>query len=374
MADRVVLHVGTPKTGTSMVQDLLARNDATLRQRGVLVPGGAYDHQYRAGLDLLGEVADDGRGSWDRLAAQIRRHDGTAVVSNEILTRASDEQIARAAASLPDAAIDVIVTVRDLGRQIPSGWQEAVKHRARLPFATFVAELRAEHPRRPAARGFWEVQSWPEAAKRWAAITSPERVHIVTVPPSSADPVVLRQRILKAMGIEPEWVPQAPHRDNTRLGAAEAKVLRGINRRVGRDTVGPSQYAEFVRDRLVRDLAERADEPIRIRLPPAAYDWVDAMSRRWIADVRDRGYSVVGDLHDLEPARYDDWVDPDAVAPAAELAAANAAIDALLAGQVAEREHNVDRFYEIARAYARRRAGRVRLVRGLLRARSKLSR
>ncbi|MDN5852158.1 MAG: hypothetical protein L0K86_04780, partial [Actinomycetia bacterium] len=254
------------------------------------------------------------------------------------------------------------------------GWQEAVKHRAKLPFATFVTELCAEQPRRPAARGFWDVQFWPEAARRWAAITSPERVHIVTVPPPSADSVVLRERVLRAMGIDLAWVPEAPHRDNTRLGAAEAQVLRGINRRVGRDTLGPGQYAEFVRDRLVRDLAERAEDPIRIRLPPAGHDWATDISQRWVEDVRRLGYTVIGDLGELEPTRYDDWTDPDAIAPEVELAAANAAIDALLAGQIAERENNVDRFYEIARAYARRRAGRLRAVRGLLNARSKLRR
>ena len=374
MAERVVLHIGTPKTGTSMVQDLLARNDETLRRHEVLVPGGAFDHQYRAGLDLLGEAHDESHGAWDRLAAQIRRHRGTAIVSNEILTRASTEHVARAAASLGDATIDIVVTVRDLGRQIPSGWQEAVKHRAKLPFAAFVSALRADPPKRRVARGFWDVQDWPAALSRWATISQPDHVHVVTVPPSSADPVVLRERVLQAMGIDLAWVPNAPHKDNTRLGAAEVALLRGLNARSDSTVVDAGQYAEFVRERLVRELASRATDPIRIRLPPAAYDWVTDLSHRWIEDVRPRGHTIVGDLAELEPTRYDDWVDPDAISPATELAAANSAIDALLAGQVAEREHNVDRFYEIARAYTRRRAGRLRAVRGLLHAKSKISR
>ncbi|UYM05942.1 hypothetical protein [Solicola gregarius] len=374
MADRIVLHVGTPKTGTSMVQDMLARNAESLRRHDVLVPGGAFDHQYRAGLDLLDESTDDSRGAWDRLAAQVRRHRGTAIISNEILSRAEPEQVARAASTLGAPAFDVVVSVRDLGRQVPSGWQEAVKHRARLSFSAFVEALHADPPTRRVARGFWAVQDWPTAAERWGALTSPERVHIVTVPPSTADPDVLRTRMLTAMGIEPAWVPTPPQRGNTRLGAAEARVLRGINTRVRPDAVDAGAYAEFVRDRLVRAMAERADDPIRIRLDPAEYDWVAEISRRWIDDVRARGYDIVGDLDELRPVRYDDWTDPDAVEPAVELAAANNVIDALLTGQVAERNDNVDRFYEIARAYARRRAGRLRTVRGILRTKSRLSR
>ena len=196
----------------------------------------------------------------------------------------------------------------------------------------------------------------------------------MTVPPSTADPEVLRTRALTAMGIEPEWVPTPPQRINTRLGAAEAKVLRGLNARLDRDAVDSGQYAEFVRERLVRALAQSAPEPIGIRLPPSAHDWAADISRRWIEDVRPRGYEIVGDLAELMPTRVDAWVDPDAIGADAELAAAENAIDALLLGQVSERNDNVDRFYEIARAYARRRTGRLRTVRGLLRAKSRISR
>ncbi|UPK73855.1 hypothetical protein MU582_15625 [Nocardioidaceae bacterium SCSIO 66511] len=374
MADRIVLHVGTPKTGTSMVQDMLARNSATLRDNDVLVPGGAFDHQYRAGLDLLGEADEDSQGTWDRMAAHARRHRGTVVISNEILTRAEPEHIERAASTLGDAEFDIVLTVRDLGRQIPSGWQEAVKHRAKLPFAAFVESLHATPPARRVARGFWSVQDWPAAAERWARVSEGARVHVVTVPPSSADPDVLRTRVLSAMGIDVEHVPIPPERINTRLGAAEVKVLRGINTRLDREAVQAGEYAEFVRDRLVRALADLADDPIRIRLAPAEHDWAADISRRWIAAVRGRGYDIVGDLDELMPTRVEPWTDPDSVGSDTELAAASNAVDALLLGQIAERDENVDRFYEIARAYARRRAGRLRTVRGLLRAKARISR
>lgn len=374
MAKNVVLHVGTPKTGTSMVQDLLTRNGDRLRNHGVLVPTGTFDHQYRAGLDLLGHPGEDNRGAWDRLAVQVRRHRGTAIISNEILTRATSAQIDRAAASFDYAELDVIVTVRDLARQIASGWQEAVKHRAKLSFAGFLRALHEDPPQRRVARGFWAVQDWPAAVARWSAVCGPANVHIVTVPPESSDPAILRDRVLRAMRIDRSWVPEPPERLNTRLGAAETKVLRGINARHRPADLDAGQYAEFVRERLVHEMAARASDPVRITLPPSEREWAAGLTEQWVDRVRSRGYQLVGELDDLEPRVSDDWTDPDAVPPEAELAAANAVIDALLDGEIAERENNVDRFYEIARAYARRRAGRLKVVRGVLRARSRVGR
>lgn len=372
MAKNVVLHVGTPKTGTSMVQDLLTRNGDGLREHGVLVPTGAFDHQYRAGLDLLGHPGEDNEGAWDRLAARVRKHRGTAVISNEILTRATSPQIDRAAASFGYADLDVIVTVRDLGRQIASGWQEAVKHRAKLSFAGFLAALHEDPPRRRVARGFWAVQDWPAAVARWSTVCGPARVHIVTVPPESSDPAVLRDRVLRAMKIDRSWVPRTPERLNSRIGAAETKVLRGINARNRPADLDAGQYAEFVRERLVPEIARRAERPAPIGLPPSEHAWVAELSAQWLDRVKGRGYQLVGDLADLEPRPTRRWSDPDAVPPMEELAAANLVIDALLNGEIAEREGNVDRFYEIARSYARRRAGRLRVVRGVLRTRSRM--
>lgn len=369
MATNVVLHIGTPKTGTSMIQDLLARNATTLRkQQGVLVPGGAFDHQYRAGLDLLDAPSDDNAGAWDRVATEVRRHDGVAIISNELLTRAAPEQIQRAADALQPAELDVVISVRDLARQVASGWQEAVKHRATLSFEAFVQGLHADPPRRRVARGFWDVQDWSAAAERWAARCGAARVHLVTVPPAGTDPHVLRDRLLSAMGIDPAWVPIPAERLNTRLGAVETKVLRGINARNKPDALDAGQYAEFVRDRLVRELAERSVDPVRIALAPVEHQWVAGISERWVAAATAAGYNVVGDLADLTPQVDPQWHDPDDVAADAELDAAYSAIDALLAGQVAERDQNVDRFYEIARAYARQRIGRLRFVRGMVRA------
>lgn len=136
MKRRVLLHVGTPKTGTSYLQDVLFRNQGRLRDRGVLYPADRFDAHFLAALDLMrlswGGLEADALGCWDALAAQVRAHRGTTIISHEILARATATQAAHALASFdgPDehgrerepAEVHLLLSARDLVRQVPAEW------------------------------------------------------------------------------------------------------------------------------------------------------------------------------------------------------------------------------------------------------------
>ena len=82
MSKRVLLHVGTPKTGTSYLQDVLFRNRrAAPAEHGILYPADRFDAHFLAALDLMrlpwGGLEIEAIGAWDRLAAggpQLGRH------------------------------------------------------------------------------------------------------------------------------------------------------------------------------------------------------------------------------------------------------------------------------------------------------------
>ena len=101
---RVLLHVGTPKTGTSYLQDVLLRNRETLAGHGICYPADRFDAHFLAALDLMrlpwGGLETEAVGAWDRLAAAVRACPGTAIISHEILATASRSQVGRALASL----------------------------------------------------------------------------------------------------------------------------------------------------------------------------------------------------------------------------------------------------------------------------------
>ena len=133
MSDRrVLVHVGTPKTGTSYLQDVLFRNQELLRAHDILYPADRFDAHFLAALDLMtlpwGGLETEAVGAWDRLAQEVREWHGTAIISHEIFARATATQVERAMASLGDAEVHVADHVggsgegeRRLGRRARGG-------------------------------------------------------------------------------------------------------------------------------------------------------------------------------------------------------------------------------------------------------------
>ena len=190
MSKRVLLHVGCPKTGTSYLQDVLFRNREVLREHDILYPAHRFDAHFLAALDLMtlpwGGLETEAVGAWDALAAQVRDWHGTAIISHEIFARATPAQVARALDSLGDADVHLVLSVRDLVRQVPAEWQENVKHRSHITDARFLRTIR--DPARESRIGswFWAVQEIPDSGAapvgvpagehewvaRWAARTA----------------------------------------------------------------------------------------------------------------------------------------------------------------------------------------------------------
>ena len=328
---RVILHVGAPKTGTSFVQDILFTHRDALRERGILYAADRHDAHFLAALDLMelpwGGLEREANGRWDRLAEEVRAWPGTAIISHEILGRASRLQAARALSSLgaPDREVHVVFSARDLARQIPAEWQENVKHRRTKTYGTFLENLQDPERTAEVAQWFWGVQETPDVLDRWTASVPRERVHLVTVPPPGASPTLLWERFAGLFGIDPdEFTPT--ERSNASLGAAESTTIRRLNTRLNNVLDGYG-YRRFVREIVVHQHLARRRGSARLALPPAAYEWATQLSRSWVSELALRGYDVVGDLDDLIPSGSPGpFVDPDTVD---EHEVAEVALDAL---------------------------------------------
>jgi hypothetical protein len=331
---RVLLHVGTPKTGTSYLQDVLFRNRDLLREHGILYPADRFDGHFLAALDLMrltwGGLETEAVGAWDRLAAEVRDWPHTSIISHEILSTASPTQIDRALTSFGDGVeVHLILSVRDLVRQVPAEWQENVKHRSLVSYTHFLEMIR--DPARDTRIGswFWGAQEIPDILDRWGAILPPEQVHLVTVPRPGAAPDELWRRFSGTFGLDGIDLDLTPERANPSLGVPETALLRLINKRVT-SVVAPPDYRPLVRELLAHQTLSRRTKSARLGLPPATHEWVQELSRTWADEIQKRGYDVVGDLADLIGQPATTFTDPD-TAPASDLLPASLdAIKALL--------------------------------------------
>ncbi|GAA1934040.1 hypothetical protein GCM10009815_30700 [Nocardioides marmoribigeumensis] len=320
----MVLHVGTPKTGTSFVQDLLFQQREALAAQGVLYPADRFDAHFLAALDLMelrwGGLEHQAVGAWDRLAQQVRAWEGhTVIVSHEILARASVEQVRLALESFgADREVHVVLSARDLVRQIPAEWQENVKHRRTVAYRDFLDQVTADVPETEVATWFWGVQEVPAILGRWGGTLPPEHVHVVTVPKPGSPRSLLWERFAGVFGLDPQAWASESERANPSLGAPETALVRAINQRVNGGVLANDHYRDLVRETLAhRALAHRRGSP-RLFLPPDVRTWATDLSHRWIAELEAREYDVVGSLEDLRPDTADatGFVDPDEQGPA----------------------------------------------------------
>ncbi len=363
---RVLVHVGAPKTGTSFVQDLLFHHREALAEQGILYPADRFDEHFLAALDLMelhwGGLERQAVGAWDRLAERVRAWPGTAIVSHEILATATRQQVRRALASFGDPAdteVHVVLSARDLVRQIPAEWQENVKHRRTLGYADFLAKITDPRRRGDLASWFWGVQEIPDILDRWGADLPPERVHLVTVPKPGAPPQLLWRRFASVLGLDPDGFDLTTERANPSLGVPETALLRRVNKRVN-GVLANEDYRQFVRELLAhRTLSARRDSA-RLRLPPDVRAWAVGVSETWVELLAGRGYDVVGDLAELLPdAEPERFVDPDEPDAAEVADAALESIVALLgeAARLQEVEHRLRREVDAALAELERSRG-----------------
>ncbi len=319
MTKKVILHVGTPKTGTSYLQDVLHRNRATLAGHGILYAADRFDAHFLAALDLMrlpwGGLEREAVGAWDHLAGRVRRwHGHTAIISHEILAAASRAQVGRALSSLRgkgDVEIHLVLSVRDLVRQIPAEWQENVKHRSGMSYQRFLARITDPTRNSRIASWFWSVQEIPEILDRWGADLPPERIHLVTVPSPGSAPDLLWQRFAQAFGLAGIDLDLEVERANPSLGVPETALIRRINRSANR-VLEPADYRPLVRELLTHQTLSRRTLSPRLALPPEHVPWVQEREAAYVAEIERRGYDVVGDLADLHgnPTLHP-YVDPD---------------------------------------------------------------
>lgn len=320
MAQRVIVHIGLMKSGTTFIQGRLDANRRRLAEQGVLFPGPAWRRHVNAVADFM-ELRERTPGSWDSLVEEINDHPGTAVISMEYLTMLGPRKIPWLAESFGDADVRIVVGARDLGRTVPAMWQEVIKNRATWTWAEYLEAIRTGDQ---AGRRFWRQQHAGRVVRRWAEGVGADHVYLVTLPPPQAPNEILWDRFCEVAGIRrATWTEAA--RANESLGAASTLVVRQLNLRTQDLTIrGYKRRVKAVAKHLMP--AHRSQEsPIGFSVP----EWLRREADTIRAEIEDSGVHVVGDLDDLVPHDVP-GVDPATVDATAQLDATLAAFEATL--------------------------------------------
>jgi hypothetical protein len=300
--ERVFLHIGPHKSGSTYLQSRLWANRAFLHERGIHLPGDAQIDHFRAGLDLRGLPAHGAVsppvGSWDRLVAQVRNSDArTVLVTDERLAAASSPHAARALRSLAPLDVHVIYAVREFSGLLPSEWQERIKLALDTPFDTWLEGV--------ATRGgpsFWRAHCLGNVFARWSVAR--DHVHLLIVPPGTDDRDELWRRFASIIDA-PGALPNDSVRGNRSLGVVESETVRRVYLRLERPRP-PARIEQVMKEVVGHYVLVPREEATTIRLPESCRAWVDHQTNRRRAFLDSGGCQVVGDPDELavDPSRF----------------------------------------------------------------------
>jgi hypothetical protein len=331
MTERVYLHVGAPKSGTTYLQRVLETNRGTLADAGVLLVGDRHLDRVHAAmvvredprLESLPEAAST---AWQRLVDQVLGWRGErAVLSYELFAGASAEQVQRALADLDGVEVHVVITARDLAGAVPSAWQERLKFALTTPLERWRPRPESAGER---AEWGWRTMDPAGVAARWGATLPPERVHVVTVPRSAGDRTELWHRFAAACELPVDGLTLAPEAANESLGVVAAELLRRVNGAVGERISGNRQQALWLRDTLAHGVLAGLGRE-RIGLTDRQFTEAQERAAASAEAIRAAGWRVHGDLDDLAAIRSEART-PGQVSEAELLDAATEAIAQLL--------------------------------------------
>jgi hypothetical protein len=342
--ERVFLHIGPHKSGSTYLQSRLWANRTALRDSGIHLPGdGQIDH-FRAGLDLRGLPGRGAQpppvGSWDRLIAEVRAIDArTVLVTDERLAAASSPHAARALRSLAPHDVHVIYAVREFSALLPSEWQERIKLAMDTPFETWLESV--------ATRGgpsFWRAHCIGNVFARWNVAR--DHVHLLIVPTAAGDRNELWRRFASIIDA-PTELPNESVRGNRSLGVVESETVRRVYLRLDRPRP-PARIEQVMKAVVSHQVLLPREHATTIRLPESCRPWIDHQTQRRREFLVSSGCRVVGDPNelDVDPSRFA----PDPVRPTdAEVLDAAVQVVGELTDRIARQQRRLLRRADTAR-------------------------
>lgn len=304
---RLFLHIGVPKSGSTYLQSVLSTNRAALREHGYAYPFVTQEGMFHAAVEMAGVPARWGldpdriRGTFAHLLRRGRRLGGIVVLSHEIFGGATPEQIAVMKEMLSDFDVEVVISVRDLGRTATADWQERVKNGSPRSFQEYADQVLGRLAEfGPDSPDFWRPQNLRAVLDRWGALAPPERTHVVVCPPGGAPTDLLWRRFAEAVGLPAEAVDLGRvDIRNESLGTAQIaflrRVLDALDGRIEQPWHALVTKRWFAQSLLSRT---RSSKPAT---PPTVVATLAEVSQRWVDHVATGGYQVHGDLAELIP-------------------------------------------------------------------------
>lgn len=306
-ASGVLLHVGVHKTGTTAIQAAFADARKDLRAQGVTYPG-KLQAQHRAALAMLGRpwgwnarggaVMD--KSHFTSLARKTRKCDGRVVISSEFFCEADGATADEIVRELGGGNVRVVITLRNLGRLLPSSWQQYLKYGLTTPYEKWLKNVFDNPGGSTSTPTFWKRHDHGAVVTRWADAVGAGNLTVMVL--EDVDRSAQFVAFAQMLGIDPQvLVSRMELTSNRSMTAAEAELLVQLNKELKKQLQW-DEYVRYVRRGVALGMVEGRtpgpDEP-RLFTPDWALDAAAEHGRSSVEAIRASGVQVLGNLDAL---------------------------------------------------------------------------
>ncbi|HYO41958.1 MAG TPA: hypothetical protein VES19_02060 [Candidatus Limnocylindrales bacterium] len=335
-----LLHVGPDTTGTTSLQAALWAARPAMLEQGVRHVGknrnpaiavrAVTGQSASASTEAAPSIRD-----WRDLVGEVRRaSEPRAVLSGERFAWATPDVIERVANDLDAGRLHVAVTLRPLGRILPSQWQQSVLAGLRMSYGAWLREVFGTHDT-TTHEVFWRLHRHDELVTRWADVLGRGRVTAIVV--DERQHGKLLQVFEGLLGLREGTLE--PDRDvaNRAMTLGEIEAVRFFNLAAHAAGVDHGTHASMMRFGAAIHMQMRAPgaDEARIQTPQWALDKALAADEAIVAALGQSGVRIIGDLASLAVPLTDrsgDTAAPDPVSAPPRVAAEMAMGMALASG------------------------------------------
>jgi hypothetical protein len=233
---------------------------------------------------------------WNDLLGEARRaREPRVVVSSEFFSWATTEAIERIARDLDGQRLHVVVTLRPLGRILPSQWQQNVQAGMIQTYEEWLGQVFGERPGK-ARDAFWQLHRHDLLIERWAAVLGAERMTAVVV--DERDHAMLLRVFEGFLGLREGTLVAERDLSNRSMTLAEVEAVRAFNVAAKEAAVTRAIQAKTMRYGAAIHMKQREPGPdeARIDTPAWALERAREVDQEMAPAITATGVRVVGNL------------------------------------------------------------------------------
>lgn len=309
--NRLVIHPGFHKSGTTALQEALHVKRNELPEFGLLYPFPRHKAHHRLAWSLSGKVwgwrnrggSGESPRLWQRSVRAVNRDKSkTILVSSEFFSELNEEKIGKIKTDIKNREINVLFTLRPLAKLLSSSYQQYLKYGLTAEYEEWLHSILDKPGESKLSPTFWRRHFHSEVVNRWANILGADKVTVLIVDESR--PEFLFSEANRYLALPPGTLSVQESGLNRSMTTEEIALLLEVNRKFPKERTW-DEYQAFIRNGYIREITDHsiaAPGKEKLLTPKWAVDMANTLGAASKQKLISSGVTIIGDINSLDSA------------------------------------------------------------------------